>query len=58
MDLSEVVDHMGDHEGILHTEYDDISMKSKFALNLFGGRVVILRFDEESFFHTLLGFAP
>ena len=43
-------------------EYDDISMKTKIILKYIGERKMfllgMLRFDERSFFHTLLGFEP
>ena len=47
---------MADHEGTLPIEYDDISMKTKPILTRFGGTFGMLRFDEKSFFNTLLGF--
>ena len=43
---------MGDHEGALHVEYDDISMKTKLILTCFGGTFGTIRFDE-NFFSTL-----
>ena len=46
---------MEDHQGTLQSEYDDLSMK-KFTLTCFGSTFVMLRFDEKSFFSTLLGF--
>ena len=46
----------------IQIEYDDISMKTKIILNYIGGQEMFvletLRFDERSFFHTLLGFIP
>ena len=36
-DISEVVYTMGDHEGTLQLEYDDISRKTKFILKRFDG---------------------
>ena len=46
----------------IQIEYDDISMKTKIILKYIGGRKMFvlgtLRFDERSFFHTLLGFTP
>ena len=46
----------------IQVEYDDISMKTKFILKYIGERKMFvlgtLRFDERSFFHTLLGFTP
>ena len=46
----------------IQVEYDDISMKTKIILKYIGERKMFvlgtLRFDERSFFHTLLGFTP
>ena len=46
----------------IQIEYDDISMKTKIILKYIGGQKMFvlgtLRFDERSFFHTLLGFTP
>ena len=46
----------------IQIEYDDISMKTKIILKYIGGRKTFvlgtLRFDERSFFRTLLGFTP
>ena len=46
----------------IQVEYDDISMKTKFILKYIGNRkkfvLGTLRFDQTSFFHTLLGFTP
>ena len=47
---------MVDHEGIPQIDYDDISMRTKPVLTRFGGTFGTLRFDERSFFNTLLGF--
>ena len=49
---------MGDHEGTLQIEYDDISMKTKLILTRFGSIIGTLRFNEKSFFHLLLHFTP
>ena len=50
---------LGDHEGTLQIEYDDdLDKKVKLILTQFGGTFGTLRFDEKSFFHTLLGFEP
>ena len=49
-DISETVYTMGDHEGTLETEYDDISMKPKFILTTFGGMFGTARFDEKPLF--------
>ena len=41
---------MGDHEGTLQIEFDDISVKTKLILTRFGGTFGTLRFIEKSFF--------
>ena len=61
-DISDAIQTFSGHEETIQLEYDDISMrttnvlkfkkeKKKFALGT-------LRFDQQSFFHTLLGFSP
>ena len=61
-DISEAIKTFSGHQETIQLEYDDISMrttivvkfkneKTKFALGT-------LRFDRQSFFHTLLGFSP
>ena len=57
-DLRKAVYPLGDHEGTLQIEYDDLNKKVKLILNRFGVAFGTLRFDEKSFFHTLLGFEP
>ena len=57
-DLKKAVYPLGDHEGTLQIEYDDINKKVKFVLTRFGDTFGTLRFDKKSFFHTLLGFTP
>ena len=47
---------LGDHEGNLQVEYDDLNKKVKFILTRFGSTFGTLRFDKKSFFHTLLGY--
>ena len=47
---------MGDHEGTLEIEFDDIRFKTKLILTRFGWSFGLLRFDERSFFITLLSF--
>ena len=49
---------MGDHEGTLRIDYDDITMKTKLILKRSGGIVGVLRFDEKSFFNFLLNSTP
>ena len=57
-DLKKAVYPLGDHEGTLQIGYDDLNKKVKLDLTRFGGTFGTLRFDEKSFFHTLLGFTP
>ena len=55
-DISDAVYTLGDHEGTLQIEYDDKFMKTKFILTPFGSTFGTLRFNENSFFCTLLSF--
>ena len=57
-DLQKAVHLLGDHEGTLQIEYDDLNKKEKLILTCFGSTFGTLRFDEKSFFHTLLKFDP
>ena len=57
-DISEAVQPLGDHEGTNKIEYDDNTMKTKFIFTRLALTFGTLRFDEESFFHTLLKFEP
>ena len=57
-DLQEAVYPLGDHEGALQFQYDDLNKKTKLLLTRFGSTFGTLRFDEKSFFNTLLGFTP
>ena len=57
-DLQEAVYPLGDYEGTLQIEYDDLNKKTKRILTRFGSTFGTLRFDEKPFFHTLLGFTP
>ena len=57
-DISEVVYTMGDHEGTLTVEYDDITMKTKLVLTRLKGTFGKLRYDKNLFLKTLLGFTP
>ena len=57
-DLQEAVYALGDHEGTLHIEYDDLNKKVKLILTRFGSTFGTLRFDKKSFFHTLIKFEP
>ena len=55
-DLQEAVYPLGDHEGTLQIEYDDLNKKTKHILKRFGTTFGILRFDKKSFFLYLNGF--
>ena len=62
-DIADAIHTFSRHSEIIQIEYDDISMKTKIILKFrnnngtkFG--LGTLRFDEKSFFHTLLGFTP
>ena len=57
-DLQEAVYPLGDHEGTLQIENDDLNKKTKNILSRFVCTFGTLRFDEKSFFQTLLGFTP
>ena len=57
-DIQRAVHPLGDHEGTLKIEYDDLNKKVKLTLTRFGSTFGTLRFDEKSFFHTILGFDP
>ena len=60
-DISVAIHTFSGHSEIIQIEYDDISMKTKIILKFKDGvhrrfGLATLRFDEKSFFHTLLGF--
>ena len=61
-DISDTIHTFSGHMETIQIEYDDISMKTKILLKYIGGQKMFvlgtLRFDERSFFHTLLGFTP
>ena len=57
-DIHEAVYRYGDHEGTKQIEYDCLNKKTKFILTRVGSTFGTLRFDEKTFFHTLLGFTP
>ena len=57
-DLKKAVHPLGDHEGTLQIEYDDLNKKVRLILTRFGITFGTLRFDEKSFFHTIFGFTP
>ena len=52
---SEVIYTMGDLEGTLQIDYDDISMKVKPILKRFRGSFRTVSFNEKSIFNTSLG---
>ena len=48
---------MGEHEGTVQIEYDDVNMKTKFFLTRFGGTFGTLRFDQKLFLKkNIIGF--
>ena len=49
---------LGDHEGTLQIEDDDLNKKTKLILTRFGSTFGTLRFDKNCFFNSLLGFKP
>ena len=61
-DISDVFHTFSGHTEILRIEYDDITMKTKINIKYISGQKMFpsgtLRFDERSFFRTLLGFTP
>ena len=57
-DLQKAVYPLGDHKGTLQIKYDDLNKKVKLILTRFGLTFGTLRFDEKSFFNTLLSFDP
>ena len=61
-DISDTIHTFSDHMETIQIEYDDISMKTKIILKYIDGQKIFvlgtLRFDERSFFHTLVGFTP
>ena len=56
--IAEDVHPLGDHEGTLKIEFDDITMKRKLILTRFGSTFGTLGFDEKPFFRILLKFTP
>ena len=61
-DVSDTIHTFSGHSEIIEIGYDDITMKSKIILKYKSGQdkfgLGTLRFDERSFFYTLLGFEP
>ena len=57
-DIQKAVYKFGDHEGTIQFEYIGLNKKNNLVLRLIGDTYQALRFDEKSFFHTLLAFDP
>ena len=57
-DIHQAVYSLDDHKGNLQIEYDEINKKVKLILTSFANSFGTLRFDNKSFFHTLLVFDP
>ena len=62
-DISDAIQTFSGHKVIIEKEYDDNSMKTKIILKFKNNKkgffaLGTLRFDDRSFFHTLLGFTP
>ena len=57
-DIQKAVYFLSDHENTLKIEYDELNKRVKLILTRFGDTFGTLRFDEKSFYHTLLGFTP
>ena len=60
-DISDAIQTFGGHEETIQLEYDDISMRTTIVLKFKNEEKFALgtmRFDKQSFFHTLLGFSP
>ena len=60
-DISDAIQTSSGHKEIIEIEYDDNSMKTKIILKFKNNKKGLfalgtLRFDDRSFFHTLLGF--
>ena len=61
-DISDAIQTCSGHQEITQLEYDDISMRTAIVLKFKNDKMKFalgtLRFDKQSFFHTLLGFSP
>ena len=61
-DISDAIQTFSGHEESIQLEYDDISMRTTIVLKFKNEKAKFasgtLRFDKQSFFHTLLGFSP
>ena len=60
-DISDAIQTFSGHEETIQLEYDDIIMRTTFVLKFKNEKLKFalgtLRFDKQSFFHTLLGFS-
>ena len=60
--FSDAIQTFSGHEGTIQLDYDDISMRATIVLKFKSEKTMFalgtLRFDNQSFFHTLLGFSP
>ena len=61
-DISEAIQTFSGHQETIQLEYDDISMRTTIVLKFKNEKMKFalgtLRFDKQTFFHTLLGFSP
>ena len=61
-DISDSIKTFSGHGEAIELEYDDISTRATIVLKFKNGKekfaLGTLRFDKQSFFHTLLGFSP
>ena len=57
-DIHQAVYSLDDHKGNLQIEYDEINKEVKLIVTSYANSFGVLRFDDKSFFHTLLGFDP
>ena len=61
-DISDAIQTFSGHEETIQLEYNDISMRTTIVLKIKNEKkkfaLGTLRFDKQSFFHTLLGFSP
>ena len=61
-DISDAIQTFSGHEETIQLEYDDISMRTTIVLKFKNEKkkfaLGTLRFNKQSFFHTLLGFSP
>ena len=61
-DISDAIQSFSGHQETIQLEYDDISMRTTIVLKFKNEEAKFalgtLKFDKQSFFHTLLGFSP